>query len=178
MDPFIGEIRAVAFALVPKDWAACNGSLVTIASNTALFSLLGTTYGGDGKTTFGLPDLRGRAIVNAGQGPGLTNYPIGTKAGTEAVALTVAQMSSHTHPFAGQFNVSTANGNSSSPSHNFLGTSPQPQYAEEGGAGTMANNIIAGTGEAAGDGQAHENRQPYLALNYLIALRGVFPSRP
>lgn len=178
MDPFVGEIRAVGFGFAPRGWALCDGSLIQIRQYTALFSLLGVQYGGDGRNTFALPDLRGRAIVNAGQGPGLTNYPIGTRTGTESEVLGLAQMPAHTHGFGGQFNVSTASGGVSSPANNFLGILPQLQYAEEAGTGSMAAGSISGTGTAVGNGQAHDNRQPYLALNYVIALEGVFPSRP
>lgn len=178
MDPFVGEIRAVGFNFAPTDWALCDGSLVFINQNTALFSILGILYGGDGRATFGLPDLRGRAIVNAGPSPALTNYPIGTKVGTETVTVDMAQMPAHTHSFDGQFNVSSSNGSVSKPGGNFLGVSTQPQYAEGADAGAMSNSMISGMGNAAGGNQSHENCQPYLALNYIIALRGEYPQRP
>jgi microcystin-dependent protein len=179
MEPFVGEIRAVGFNFVPYNWALCDGSLLPINRYTALFSILGTNYGGDGKTTFALPDLRGRAIVNAGQGPGLSQYPLGMKTGTESVTLNLTQMPAHVHGFGGNVNVN--NGDSSlnvgSPGHNFLGTSTQPQYAEVGGSGQMASGMISGNGAAVGDGQPHDNRQPYLAISYVIALVGIFPQR-
>ncbi|GAA4393150.1 phage tail protein [Hymenobacter koreensis] len=177
MDPYVGEIRAVGFNFAPVGWALCDGSLVQIRTNTALFSLLGTQYGGDGKSTFGLPDLRGRAIVNAGQGPGLSPYPIGTKVGTESETLSLTQMPAHTHGFGGQFNVNTSPGTINEAANNFLSASPQLQFAEEAGTGTMATSIVSGTGEPAGGGQAHDNRQPYLALYYIIATQGIFPQR-
>lgn len=178
MDPYIGEIRAVAFPFAPRGWALCQGQTLPIAQNAALYSLLGTTYGGDGRTTFNLPDLRGRAIVNPGQGVGLSRYQIGQQAGTESVTLNLSQMPAHTHSFSGNLAVSIANGNSNAAASDFLASSSQNQYAEEAGAGTMAAGMITGTAAPVGNGQAHDNRQPYLALNYVIALQGVFPPRP
>ena len=179
MDPFIGEIRAVAFPFAPVNWAVCDGSLLSTRQYTALFSLLGTQYGGNGQTTFALPDLRGRAVVNAGRGPGLTAYPIGQQAGTESVTLTLPQLPAHTHAFGGSFNVSTGVGSLSSPANNFLAVAPDFQYAEAaGGSTTMAKDFISGKGSAVGGGQAHTNQQPYLALYYIIALLGVLPQRP
>jgi microcystin-dependent protein len=178
MEPYVGEIRSVGFTFAPMGWAFCDGSLLQIRSNTALFSILGTQYGGDGQTTFALPDLRGRAIVNAGQGPGLTNYPIGAKAGVEGVALNLAQTPAHVHGANIQFNINTAVGSSTEARNNFLSSSTQLQFAEEAGSGTMASSMIAGTGASAGGGQFHDNRQPYLAVDYIIAVVGIFPQRP
>lgn len=173
----LGEIRAVAFSYAPRGWAVCDGSLQQIRQNPALYSLLGNAYGGDGRTTFGLPDLRGRAIVNAGQGPGLSSYPLGTVTGAETATLSLNQMPPHTHGFGGTIAVSIANGNSNAPASGFLASSSQNQYAEEAGTGTMAAGMITGTAAAVGQGQAHDNRQPYLALSYIIAVQGIFPQR-
>ena len=178
MDPYVGEIRAVGFSYAPRDWALCDGSLLQISSNRALFAILGITYGGDGRTTFALPDLRGRAIVNAGPGPGLTPYSLGAKAGVEGVALNLGQMPAHVHGANIDFNINTAVGTSKEARKNFLSASVQLQFAEEAGSSTMANSMIAGTGASAGGGQFHDNRQPYLALSYIIALTGLFPPRP
>jgi microcystin-dependent protein len=177
-DVFVGEIRPVGFGFVPNGWALCDGSLLQIRSYTALFSILGTTYGGDGRTTFGLPDLRGRAVVTAGQGQGLSNYPLGLKTGTETVALTMAQTPAHVHSYAGDVVTSSSTGTDASPVRNFLAKAPKAQYAEDGGANTMAAGMISGTGAAVGGNQAHDNRQPYLGMYYVIALTGEFPERP
>lgn len=177
MEPILGEIRAVGFTFAPRGWALCDGSLVAIRSNTALFSLLGTNYGGDGKNTFGLPDLRGRAIVDAGQGAGLSQYPVGAMVGTESVTLTQAEMPAHTHSPTGTVNINPTAGNSASPAGNYLANSTANQYGE-GAINTMAANSVKGNGAVIGGNQSHENRQPYLVLNYIIALQGIFPQRP
>ncbi|MGI4873119.1 MAG: phage tail protein [Janthinobacterium lividum] len=178
MDPILGEIRAVAFPYAPRGWAVCNGALMPINQNAALFSLLGITYGGDGRTTFGLPNLQGRAIVNAGQGPGLSSYPLGTQAGTETVTLNPTQMPAHTHGFGGTFTVSSLDGNVSGPAGNYLaGATGNPQYSETPTL-QMAGGSVSGNGAPVGNNQGHPNLQPYLALYYIIALQGVFPQRP
>lgn len=177
MDPFVGEIRAVAFPYAPRNWAICDGSLMQISQNTALFSILGTQYGGDGTSTFALPDLRGRTVVNAGQGPGLSSYPIGKKAGTETVTLTLPQLPLHSHGFSGSFNVSTDTAGLSTAANNFLAVPSEFQYAEAGSGTTMAAGLISGQGSVVGGNQAHTNQQPYLALYYIIALLGEYPQR-
>lgn len=177
MEPYVGEIRAVGFNYAPNGWALCDGSLLQIRSNTALFSILGTQYGGNGTTTFGLPDLRSRIIVNAGTGAGLTPYAIGAKTGDESVTLNLGQMPAHTHAFAGKFNVNTLTGNANAPGGNFLSEAAKLQYAEEAGNNTMAPGMITGTVGPAGGNLPHSNIQPYLALNYVIALIGIFPQR-
>jgi len=174
----LGEIRAVAFPFAPANWAICNGSLLAIRSNTALFSLLGVQYGGDGINTFALPDLRGRAIVDAGAGAGLSAYTPGTMTGTAAVTLTPDQMPMHVHTLSASVNVNSQSGNQASPSGNYLSNTVGLQYGETAGAATMAANSVKGSGGMVGDNQAHENRQPFLVLNYVIALQGVFPQRP
>jgi microcystin-dependent protein len=174
--PFLGEIRAFGFNFAPKSWAMCNGQLLSIQQNAALFSLLGTFYGGNGVTTFALPDLRGRGAVNQGQGPGLSNYVIGEQTGTETVTLISTQMPQHNHLWA----ANNAVGDQPSPLNSFLagakvldGTQV-PTYAAPGGATVpLATNMLATTG----NNLPHQNMQPYLVVNYCIALSGIFPSR-
>ncbi|GAB2962246.1 tail fiber protein [Hymenobacter coalescens] len=178
MDPILGEIRAVGFNFAPRGWAICDGSLLAIRSNTALFALLGTQYGGDGKTTFALPDLRGRAIVDAGAGPGLTAYFPGTMTGTETVALTPDQMPAHVHALEATLNVNATGSNASSPANAYLSDTTDNQYGEFAGSGTMAAGSVKGVCASVGTSQPHENRQPFLVLNYVIALQGIFPQRP
>ena len=166
MDPFLGEIRLVAFNFAPKGWAICDGRLLPINQNQALFALLGTYYGGDGRTTFALPDLRGRVPLGAGQGAALSNYEIGSTGGTESVKLAVGQLPSHAHPVRANSGPSTTK-------------EPAGAYPAKGGAYASAQNAKMNTAMLGktGGGQPHENRQPYLALNYVIALQGIFPSQ-
>jgi microcystin-dependent protein len=171
-EPFLAEIRLFPYNFAPRGWAFCQGQLLAISQNTALFSLLGTTYGGNGITTFGLPDLRGRCAVHVGQGPGLSPYDLGQVGGTETETLTVGQIAPHPHPA----NCLNANGNQPQPNIGVwskdLGGAKL--YGTTKAAGTMAPNIIG----PSGNGQAHNNIEPYLALNYCIALQGIFPQRP
>jgi microcystin-dependent protein len=169
-DAFIGEIRIFAGTFAPVGWAFCQGQLLAIAQNDALFSLIGTTYGGDGQTTFALPDLRGRFPVHQGQGPGLSNYTIGEITGTETVTLTVPQLPNHTH---------TANagsgGNNLSPAGNVWATDAggnTAAYSDTSNA-SMAATAIG----VAGGSQPHDNIQPFLGVNFIIALEGIFPPR-
>lgn len=179
MDPFVGEIRLLPYSYAPNNWALCQGQLIPIQQNTALFSLLGTTYGGDGRTTFALPDLRGRVAVHAGQGPGLSNYSLGEITGTPTETLSSAEMPMHTHALTGTVKVSSVNGGAISPANGVWGGSPgHDEYAEEQGTSPLAADLITGISAPAGGGQPHENMMPYLALNYCIALSGVFPQRP
>jgi len=166
-DPFIGEIRMMGFNFAPRGWATCDGQLLSIAQNSALFSLLGTMYGGDGRVTFGLPDLRGRAAKHQGQGPGLPAYTMGEKAGSESVTLSQAQMPQHTHLVACQ----PEDGNSGVPTNSF----PAPianGYSSTGG-GTMNPGMLA----PAGGNQPVSTLPPYLVVNFCIALEGIFPPR-
>lgn len=171
-EPFLGEIDLVAFNFAPKGWAMCNGQLFPINQNQALFALLGTTYGGNGQTTFALPDLRGRRIVGMGQGPGLQNYNLGQVGGEESVTLTISQLPSHTHlPQA-----SSAPGSAAGPGGNFWASQNQVflySNAPNGAVAAMAPAAIGSTG----GGQPHNNMPPYLVLNYIIALQGIFPSQ-
>ena len=171
-DPFLAEIRIYPYNFAPRGWAFCQGQLLAISQNTALFALLGTTYGGNGITTFGLPDLRGRVPVHVGQGPGLSPYDLGQVGGTETVTLSSSQLAPHPHPA----NCLNANGNQPQPNNAVWATDlgGNPQYGTTKAAGTMAPNIIG----PSGGGQAHNNIQPYQTLNYVIALQGIFPQRP
>jgi microcystin-dependent protein len=155
-DPFIGEIRLVGFTYCPRGWANADGQLLPIAQNQALFSLLGTTYGGDGVTTFSLPDLRGRAPIHLGQGPGLSTYQQGETGGAEQVTLTVNEMPPHTHSFT---ELTNANG------------------SEEGIVIRSGGGDQPVTTTSVGGGLPHENRSPYLTMRYCVALEGIFPSR-
>ena len=170
-DCYVAEIRVFGFNFPPRGWAACDGQLLPISQNTALFSLLGTTYGGDGRSTFGLPDLRGRFPVQAGQGPGLSDRSLGELGGEAAVTLTNAQVPAHTHTL-----MAALSPTSPSPAGNALAPINGGAVAYRSGAAAtpMASSSIG----SAGAGQAHENRHPYVALQFCIALQGIFPSRP
>ncbi len=169
-EPFIGEVVMFAGNFAPRGWAFCEGQLLPISNYQALFSILGTTYGGDGRTTFALPDLRGRVPLQPGNGPGLSSYRLGQKGGFEGVRLTQAQMPSHTHQIQG----TDARGDQEAPG----GAVPAKKNRDKdykGGAPDvkMHPNMAA----PAGGNQAHENRPPHLAINFIIALQGTYPSR-
>lgn len=169
MDPFLGEIRMFGGNYAPRGWALCNGQLLPIAQNTALFSLLGTTYGGNGQTTFALPDLRSRVPMHAGQGAGLSSYNLGEAAGSESVTLLTSEMPMHTHALACA--ASPALTSTPDPAGKFIAnTEPTNSYAETA-------DSMSGPLTAAGGNQPHENRQPFLCINFIIALEGLFPSR-
>jgi microcystin-dependent protein len=175
-EPFIGEIRILSFNFPPKGWAFCNGQLLPINQNQALFSLLGTTYGGNGTTNFGLPDLQYRLPIHFGTGPGLSNYVLGQTAGAPSVTLVSAQMPLHSHVF----NVTSASANQTAPGNTVLPATPSAAnaslYAAQGSPAlelqTMAPNTIGFSG-----GQPHNNLMPSLTLSFAIALVGIFPSR-
>jgi microcystin-dependent protein len=170
MDPYIGEIRMFAGNFAPRGWALCNGQLLSIAQNTALFSLLGTMYGGNGQTTFGLPDLRGRVPLHFGQGPGLTPYAQGELSGSETVTLTTNEMPSHNHGANGN----QAGGNSPSPAGRYWAMSSRrdTMYASSANVAMQPQAL-----DLTGNGQPHDNMQPYLTVNYIIALQGLYPPR-
>ncbi len=181
MDPFVGEIRAVGFNFAPRGWALCAGQLLPISQNTALYSLLGTQYGGDGRSTFGLPDLRGRAVVHPGQGPGLSGYTQGEMTGTENVTLLPPELPAHTHGTTAGTRVgaSSTPGTQPSPANSFLANSGSVyQYGEESDGTVMAPNMVTGMSGTAGSSTPHSNMMPYLVTNYIIALQGIFPQRP
>lgn len=176
-DQFIGEIRIFAGNFAPKGWAFCNGDLIPISQNTALFSLLGTTYGGDGKTNFALPDLRGRAPMHQGTGPGLTQRILGDADGVASVTLLPTQMPAHTH----QAGCVTTQSNEANPSNAVWAANNAG--GKGGGAATgyqpTANTAMNPAAIApSGGSQPHNNMQPYLGINFIIALQGEFPMRP
>ncbi len=177
-EPFIAEIRTFGFNFAPLNWALCNGASMNIQQNPALFSLLGTTFGGDGRTTFDLPHLQGRVPSHPGTGPGLTHVRLGEKSGSEGVTLNTGEIPSHTH----NVQASSQNANSNDPAGRILakartGTGPNATdiYFYRPNAILRAMNTAAV--ESAGGGQSHDNMQPYLVLNLCIALQGIYPSR-
>lgn len=173
MEPFIGQIQAFGFNFAPRGWALCNGQLLDISQNQALFSLLGTMYGGDGRTTFGLPDLRGRTLVGTGQGPGLSPIQQGDRGGTESVHLTVANIPSHTHTVS--VGASDSDATSDEPSAGArLGTASSQIYV---GGAPVSVSLAADATTATGGNQPFLNREPFLGINYCIALVGIYPSR-
>ncbi|EEF62890.1 phage tail protein [Pedosphaera parvula] len=178
MNPYVGEIRIFAGNFAPKNWALCNGQILAISSNTALFSIIGTYYGGNGTSTFALPNLQGRVPLSQGQGPGLSDYFIGESGGVETVTLTTLQMPPHTHPVNcnSAQGVQSQHGTKADPAGNFPATQSAGSgiYQATATAGANMNPQMIGTN---GGGVAHENHQPYLALNFIICLYGVFPSR-
>lgn len=162
-EPFLSEIRIMSFGFAPKGWAQCNGQLIAINQSQALFSLIGTTYGGDGRTTFGLPDLRGRIPIHTGNG----RIP-GAKGGEPAHTLSSAEMPTHVHTLS----AANANADNNDPSGAYLGAAAALYHAA-----TNLTSLQPSTLANAGGSQPHENMQPYLALNFCIALQGIFPSQ-
>ncbi len=163
-EPFLAEIRMVGFNFAPRGWAFCDGQILPINQNQSLYSLLGTTYGGDGRTSFALPELRGRTPIHMGNG-----HSLGQRSGTETQPLTVAQIPRHQH----QLRASSDNANENAPADNLLARSTSTIYSSPGNLVAMNSGAVADTGA----GQGHDNMQPYLALNFCIALQGLFPSR-
>jgi microcystin-dependent protein len=171
-EPFIAEIRMAGFNFAPVGWATCDGQLLSIAQNTALFSLLGTTFGGNGTTNFGLPDLRGSAPLHFGQGPGLTDRSLGEKSGAATVTLAANELPAHTHTFQGVAASATSN--------NPVGNLPasirtSTPYSPAGGTTSAMSASAIGGG---GSNQPHNNMQPYQTILFIIALQGIYPSRP
>ena len=175
-DPFLGEIRIFAGNFAPKGWALCDGQLLSVSQSDALFSLLGTTYGGDGRTTFAVPDLRGRLPVHVGRGPGLTSWDMGQRTGSERVTLTTNQVPTHDHPFMATNQEATDTAMSGKVLAK-VPTGPNNDMFYAPPTGTLENNLIAGSIQPTGGSQAHNNIMPYLCLNYIIALVGTYPSR-
>ena len=169
-EPYIGEITMFAGNFAPRSWALCDGQLLAVAQNSALFSLLGTTYGGDGRTTFGLPDLRGRVPIHQGSGPGLSPRSMGQKAGSEQVSASTNTLPTHTHGFRGSTDIAS---------------SPNPQgrvvakpttvdlYIDETQTADLAGGAMGNTGGS----QSHANIMPFQCIHFIIALTGIFPSR-
>ncbi|WP_298754330.1 tail fiber protein [uncultured Psychroserpens sp.] len=173
MEQYIGQIMMFGGNFAPRNWALCDGQLLPIANYTALFSILGTTYGGDGRTTFALPDLRGRAALHAGNGPGIDPVSLGQKGGENRVTLNVTQIPAHSH---------TGTIEATNPVGRGQGTTdPTNAYPAEGGSYASAKNVKMAADAVqtnnTGGNQAHDNMQPYLGVNYIIALEGIFPPR-
>jgi microcystin-dependent protein len=191
MEEFLGTVKAFAFSFPPRGWMFCDGTILSIAQNTALFSLLGTTYGGNGQTTFALPDLRGRSVVHPGTGPGLSNISYGEVGGVESMTLTQSNLPMHTHALvAGQVNVATvvnalSGGNLTNESDNgnnsfATGGSVPTIYSEPGGTANAVGGVtstISGTTSVSGGSQPFSLRNPYLGIYMSICTEGIFPSR-
>jgi microcystin-dependent protein len=170
-EPFLGQINIFPYNFAPRGWAFCNGQLLSIAQNTALFSLLGTNFGGNGQTTFALPDLRGRVAISSGQGPGLSNYVLGEASGTESVTMTIETMPPHLHPY--QPGANEGDPGTKEPAGGFLAKAANNLYAATTDGTLMGLQTTGPTG----GGQPFSILQPYLTLNFCIALEGIFPSR-
>lgn len=168
-DPFVAEIRILPFNFAPKGWAFCDGQLLPLSQNTALFSLVGTTYGGDGKSTFALPNLQGRAPMHPGQGPGLSLRDLGEVGGAESVTLLVSEMPVHNHGV----NMSLRPADNLNPAGLALGTGNNIYVSPVANLGSANPQTLA----PAGGGLPHNNMQPYLTVNFCIALQGIFPQR-
>lgn len=171
-DPFVAEIRIFPFNFAPRGWAWCDGQLMPLSQNTALFSLLGTTYGGNGKSNFALPDLQGRAPMHPGQGPGLSLHDLGETGGSETVTLLESEIPSHSHALMVQTN--PANLAAPSPARSLSRSAPDAAYT------TSTASLVSMAGEAlapAGGDQPHNNLMPFLTFYFCIALQGVFPPR-
>jgi microcystin-dependent protein len=166
---YIGEVRLVGFNFAPVGWAICNGQLIPIAENNALFNLIGTTYGGDGQSTFGVPNLQGRIPIHQGTLAGGANYVIGQTGGVETVPLGVTQYPSHNHALLGSSN----SGNVNNPSNQTVGSGLKV-YQNEAPATPMNTSMV---GPSGGASQPHENRQPYQVLNWIISLYGIYPTQ-
>lgn len=169
-DPFVGEIRMFAGTFAPRDWAFCDGQLLAISQNDALFSLLGTYYGGDGRTTFGLPDLRGRLPVHQGSGPGLSPRNMGTRSGAESVTLTADELPGHLH----LMQASTATASSPNPAGQVTAVD---QGANLYSTTAPTEHLAAGAVSQTGGSQPHDNLMPYSCVHFIIALNGIYPSR-
>ena len=163
-EPFLSEIKIVSFNFPPKGWALCNGQVLPINQNQALFALLGTTYGGNGQTTFALPNLRGRVPIHQGNG-----HTLGEAAGSTSVTVNIQQLPGHTHIV----NVSDAVGNATTPNGKFLAKAPANLYGPAAALVTMNTQSVTSVGGS----QPHNNMMPYLVLNFIIALQGIFPSQ-
>ncbi len=168
-DPYVGEIRMFGGNFAPVGWAFCQGQLMPISENDTLFTLIGTTYGGDGQETFGLPDLQGRIPVHQGTGPGLSSYVIGEKAGVEAVTLTTQQMPLHNHAFI----ASQATGTQNTPVNNMVASSASNRFRPGAPSDPFPSTLV----QPSGGNQPHENMMSYLCVNYIISLYGIFPSQ-
>jgi microcystin-dependent protein len=176
MEGYIAQIIMFAGTFAPNGWAFCAGQLLAIAQNTALFSLIGTTYGGNGQTTFGLPDFRGRVPVGTGQGPGLANVILGEMAGTQNTTLLSANLPAHNHPATTSVAVSSANTTSEEAAGNILANQAQNFYAPAASANGSLGGVSTTVG-ISGSNQPFNNMQPYIGMNFVICLEGIYPSR-
>jgi microcystin-dependent protein len=181
-EPFIGEIKILGFNFAPRGYQTCSGQILSIAQNTALFSLLGTYYGGNGQTTFALPDLRGRMPIGQGQGPGLPNYVLGEDGGTPKVTILTSNMPAHVHTLnaaSAKLKASSANADESSAEGNFPANTSNLIYSGSGPTnGIYTGGVqISGTTDISGSGIPIDTISPYLVINYSIATEGIFPSR-
>jgi len=171
-NPFIGTIISFGSNFAPRGWALCDGQLLPISQYSALFSILGTTYGGDGRTTFALPDLRGRAAVHAGRGPGLSDRRLGARSGTQSNVLNATQLASHTH--VAQDRVGTEPASTDDPTNAYITLHAEDSFSDTSTAsGVMAAAVVGNTG----NNQALNNMAPYEVVNFIVALQGVYPSR-
>ena len=170
VDPFIGQMMWVPYNFAPKGWAFCDGQLLPISQNTALFSLLGTTYGGNGQSNFALPDMQGRLMINAGQGPGLSNFDQGQSGGEESHTLSVSEIAAHRHTIA----AADTGADASTAAGNLHGQSASGKAYGNSASAAMSVGALSSTG----GGSGHNNMMPYATLNCIIALQGVFPPRP
>ncbi|NJN46233.1 MAG: phage tail protein [Candidatus Competibacteraceae bacterium] len=169
-EPFLAEVRIVGFNFAPRGWAFCDGQILPINQNQSLYSLLGTTYGGDGRTSFALPDLRGRTPIHVGRSNGGADHRLGQKSGEETHTLAANEMPQHDH----MLRASSTDANTGTPTNHVLARSTTPEaYRDTSSLAAMQAGSITNVG----GGQAHENMQPYIALNFCIALQGLFPSR-
>ncbi|MBF9141098.1 phage tail protein [Hymenobacter properus] len=179
MDNYIGEIRVFAGNFAPENWAFCDGSLVSISENPALFQLVGTTYGGDGQTTFALPNLQSRVVVGQGVAATGTNYPIGMSTGVESVTLTTLNMATHAHPVSSSISAMNGGTPANTPANNQFGSNGASEYASPAGGAnaTLAPGSVTGQTTPVGNSAPHLNIQPVLATSYIIALTGIYPSQ-
>jgi microcystin-dependent protein len=180
MEGYIGEVRMFGGNFNPRSWMLCQGQIMSIQQNTALFALIGTTYGGDGQSTFALPDLRGRIAIHPGQGPGLSPYVLGQKAGTESITLNANAVANHSHSIAGSAGilVSSQDGHSALPVNNFPAINGDTIYASTTDNSQMAPATVSLIAAAAGSGtQPIPIMKPYLVLNFIICIEGIFPSQ-
>ncbi|MEA2301264.1 MAG: hypothetical protein QOE44_1799 [Solirubrobacteraceae bacterium] len=175
-DPFVAEIRIFPFNFAPTGWATCDGQLLPISQNTALFSLLGTSYGGDGRSTFGLPDLQGRVPVSQGQGPGLSSYAVGEALGSDTVTLLDGEMPAHSHVLSAE-DPSIQGADQSAPSSTSVLAASTGGFAYQPNASTQPVQMNPAAVATLGGSQPHNSLQPYLTLTFCIALQGVYPPR-
>jgi microcystin-dependent protein len=179
MEGYLAEVKLFAGNFEPKGWAFCNGQILAIAANTALFSLLGTTFGGNGQTTFGLPDLRGRVPISPGQGPGLPSVDPGEVSGEWNHTLNINEMPAHNHPAQGQINAQSGPGDAGGPTNAYPAASTARDNIYNTGTfdTKMKSDGVQVTVGTSGGSQPHNNMQPYLGLNYIICTQGLYPSR-